>query len=54
MPLLVHGEVTDPQTDIFDREAIFIEQVLRPLVTSYPKLRVRCSGFKGSRAIYLR
>ena len=31
MPLLVHGEVTDPEVDVFDREAVFIERVLRPL-----------------------
>ena len=29
MPLLVHGEVTDPDVDVFDREAVFIERVLR-------------------------
>lgn len=40
MPLLVHGEVTDPATDVFDREAVFIERVLRPLVTRHPTLRV--------------
>ena len=32
MPLLVHGEVTDPEVDIFDREAVFIERVLAGLV----------------------
>jgi len=31
MPFLVHGEVTDPEIDLFDREAVFIERVLRPL-----------------------
>ena len=31
MPLCVHGEVTDPDVDIFDREAVFIERVLAPL-----------------------
>ena len=30
MPLLVHGEVTDPEVDVFDREAVFIERVLGP------------------------
>ena len=32
MPLLIHGEVTDPEVDIFDREAVFIERVLAPLM----------------------
>ncbi len=40
MPLLVHGEVTDPEVDVFDREAVFIERVLAPLVVRYPELRV--------------
>ena len=40
MPLLVHGEVTDSSIDIFDREAIFIERVLQPLLKDLPKLRV--------------
>ena len=40
MPLLVHGEVTDPAVDIFDREAVFIEQVLAPLVRDMPGLKV--------------
>ena len=40
MPLLVHGEVTDPAVDIFDREAVFIERVLAPLVTQMPGLKV--------------
>ena len=40
VPLLVHGEVTDPRVDIFDREAAFIEQVLRPLRARLPGLRV--------------
>lgn len=40
MPLLVHGEVTDPAVDIFDREAVFITQVLIPLLRDFPALRV--------------
>lgn len=39
-PLLVHGEVTDPQIDLFDREAVFIDTVLAPLLGRFPKLRV--------------
>jgi dihydroorotase len=40
MPLLVHGEVTDPAIDIFDREAVFIERVMRPLRRDMPTLAV--------------
>lgn len=40
MPLLVHGEVTDPSVDVFDREQAFIERHLAPLVERYPNLRV--------------
>ncbi len=40
MPLLVHGEVTDSNIDIFDREAVFIERVLQPLLQDLPSLRV--------------
>ncbi len=40
MPLLIHGEVTDPQVDVFDREAVFIERTLAPLVRDLPELRI--------------
>jgi dihydroorotase len=40
MPLLVHGEVTDPSVDVFDREAVFIERVMTPLLARLPELRV--------------
>ena len=40
MPLLVHGEVTHDHVDIFDREAVFIEEVLAPLVTRFSDLKV--------------
>lgn len=40
MPLCVHGEVTDPAVDIFDREAVFIDRVLDPLRRRIPELRV--------------
>jgi len=40
MPLLIHGEVTDKSIDIFDREAVFVERVLTPLVRDYPALRI--------------
>ncbi|NLC21412.1 MAG: dihydroorotase [Halomonadaceae bacterium] len=40
LPLLMHGEVTDAEIDIFDREAVFIERVLRPLLERHPGLKV--------------
>jgi dihydroorotase len=40
LPLLVHGEVTDPEVDVFDREKVFIDRVLAPLVQRFPGLRV--------------
>ncbi len=40
MPLLVHGEVTGPQTDVFDREKVFIDTVLAPLLGDFPALKV--------------
>lgn len=40
LPLCVHGEVTDPKIDIFDREAVFIERVLAPLRENLPELRI--------------
>jgi dihydroorotase len=40
MPLLVHGEVTDPAVDVFDREALFIDRVMIPLRRAFPELRV--------------
>ncbi|WP_404863751.1 dihydroorotase [Georhizobium sp. MAB10] len=40
LPLCVHGEVTDPAIDIFDREAVFIERVLAPLRARLPELKI--------------
>ncbi|WP_028357729.1 dihydroorotase [Brackiella oedipodis] len=40
MPLLVHGEVNDPNIDIFDREAVFIDRVMTPLRRDFPALKV--------------
>ena len=40
MVLCVHGEVTDPDVDVFDREAVFIERILAPLLRELPELRV--------------
>ncbi|MEO1169125.1 MAG: dihydroorotase [Pseudomonadota bacterium] len=40
MPLLIHGEVTDSEIDIFDREAVFIERILEPLTGKFPALKI--------------
>ncbi len=40
MPLLVHGEVTDPGVDVFDREAVFLTTILGPLIERFPGLKV--------------
>jgi dihydroorotase len=40
LPLLLHGEVTDPRIDVFDREAVFIDRILAPLLQRLPRLRV--------------
>jgi dihydroorotase len=40
MPLLVHGEVTDPEVDVFDREAVFVERILEPLHRRLPELKI--------------
>jgi dihydroorotase len=40
MPVLIHGEVTDPAVDVFDREAVFLDRVLAPLLERFPTLRV--------------
>jgi len=40
MPLLLHGEVTDPAVDVFDREAVFLDRVLEPLMRRFPALKI--------------
>ncbi|MFO7641810.1 MAG: dihydroorotase, partial [Candidatus Competibacteraceae bacterium] len=40
MPLLIHGEVTDPEVDVFDREAVFIDRVLIPVIRAFPALKI--------------
>jgi len=40
MPLLIHGEITDPSIDIFDREKIFIEKIMAPLCHNFPELKI--------------
>jgi len=51
MPLLVHGEVTDPGVDIFDREAVFINRVLEPLLRDFPALKVVFEHITTSQAV---
>ena len=40
MVLCVHGEVTDPDVDVFDREAVFIDRVLTRVVSDFPELKI--------------
>ncbi len=40
LPLLIHGEVTAPQVDVFDREKVFIDKTLRPLTQRFPELKI--------------
>jgi dihydroorotase len=40
LPLLLHGEVTDPEVDVFDRERVFIERHLQPIARHFPRLKV--------------
>ena len=40
LPLLVHGEVTDPEIDVFDREMVFLDRTLGPLVKRFPNLKI--------------
>lgn len=55
MPLCIHGEVTDPAVDIFDREAVFIDRVLHPLRKAVPDLRVVMEHVTTSNAVdYIR
>ena len=51
IPLLVHGEVTDPEIDIFDRERVFIETILEPLIKRFPSLKVVLEHITTSDAV---
>jgi dihydroorotase len=51
MPLLVHGEVTDSQVDVFDREAVFIERVLSKLIVDFPNLKIVFEHITTSNAV---
>jgi dihydroorotase len=51
MTLCVHGEVTDPEVDVFDREAVFIERVLKQLVFDFPELKIVFEHITTSEAV---
>lgn len=51
MPLLVHGEVTDPAIDVFDREAVFIDRILAPLRRRLPELKIVLEHITTSEAV---
>lgn len=51
LPLLIHGEVTDSEVDIFDRESVFIERTLGPLVARFAALRVVLEHVTTSQAV---
>ena len=50
IPLLIHGEVTDPEIDIFDREAVFIDRVLIALRAQFPELKIVLEHITTSQA----
>jgi dihydroorotase len=51
VPLLVHGEVTDAEVDVFDREAVFIDHVLSPILQALPNLRVVFEHLTSSQGV---
>jgi dihydroorotase len=51
MVLCVHGEVTDPDVDVFDREAVFIDRVLSRLVSDFPELKIVLEHITTSDAV---
>ncbi len=51
MPLLLHGEVTNTEVDVFDREKVFIEKHLMPLISRFPKLRIVLEHITTSDAV---
>ncbi len=51
MPLLLHGEATDPAVDVFDREAVFLERVLAPLLRRCPALKIVLEHVTTSEAV---
>ena len=53
MPLLVHGEVTDPTVDVFDREKVFIEQFLEAIIKNFPTLKIVFEHITTEQAVSL-
>ena len=53
MPLLIHGEVTDNEVDIFDREEVFIDRELSPIAKRFPKLKIVLEHITTSYAVIL-
>jgi dihydroorotase len=51
LPLLVHGEVTDPSVDVFDREAVYIERTLFPLIERFPVLKLSLEHITTRQAV---
>jgi len=51
MPLLIHGEEVDPEVDVFDREAVFIERRLAPLLKEFPGLKVVLEHLSSKTAV---
>ena len=51
MPLLIHGEVADPKVDIFDREEVFIDKKLSPLIQRFPELKIVLEHITTSYAV---
>ena len=51
MPLLIHGEVTDPAVDVFDREHVFIDRTLAPLVARFPRLKIVLEHITTAQAV---
>ena len=53
MPLLVHGEVTDPDVDVFDREAVFIDRILLKTIADFPALKIVFEHITTAQAVDL-
>ena len=51
LPLLVHGEVTDPEVDVFDREAVFLERHLQPIRRDFPGLKIVLEHITTAQAV---
>ncbi len=51
LPLQVHGEVTDPSVDVFDREAVYIERTLQPLLEQFPALKLSLEHITTRQAV---